>query len=426
MMLCIILYAIFSRIYSARKIDYATSNFSDFWFFTHKNRISHDKISDFIILHKDNILTLFLATITLAEKNKLLSFGNLYHDGFLMKANANISKNYTKKRLQKKEEKIKSSLNEILSKIEKGEENFIINEVAQLKGELEKIGQLKTELENRIKIYSEKDCTSEKAKREENAQINYTDKDAELMKMKDDSFANGYLKVTSIDPKADIVVSSGITGHYDEPHQLPNLIKEANANCEGKGDYKKSFADAGFITMGNAVQTEAMGIELIGPTKQHENEVRNPEKYKEKITFKYNESQNCVECSEGTVLKYYEKYYDHKRGAAVSSYINKEACTNCEKRTSCTKSKYREAKIDSRFPVQMRCLERYKSEEGKELYKKRSHCGETFQGDLKQNGKFIQLFRRGIDKVKVDSMMHDITWNLRRIFKSAGKDLVFG
>lgn len=426
MMLCVILYAIYSRIYSARKIDYATYNYSDFWFFTHKNRISHDKISKFIILHGENIANVFLATISLAEKNNLLSFENLYHDGFLMKANASKKKNYTKKRLEKKEEKIRSSLSEILSQIETDVDGVVPKEAIRLKKELKKIEELKKELNDKINIYSQKDCPSEKEKREKNTQINSTDKDAELMRQKDNSYANSYLKTTALDSKADILVSSCISGHYDEPHHLPKLIKEANKNCEGMGEYNKSFADSGFITHGNAVQTEAMGIELIGPTKQHENDVRNPEKTKGKITFNYNESKNCVSCSEGKTLHYFEKYHDPKKGTIISSYRNIEACKSCSKRKNCTKSEYREVKIDSRLPAQMRCLDRYKSEEGQELYKKRSHCAETFQGDLKQNGKFIQLFRRGNEKVQVDSIMHDIIWNLRRIFNSVEKEVVFG
>jgi transposase len=425
MMLCIIIYGIHQRIYSARKIDYATENYSDFWFFTHKNRISHDKISDFIILHNEEINSIFLETILLAEKNKLLSFESLYQDGFLLKANASRYKNYTKKRLAKKEEKIKEALNGILKNIEKDGVDFLNTEELKLRSELIKIEELKKELNERVKMRSEKDFPSIKKQREENMTINYTDKDCELNRMKDDSFANSYLKVTAIDPKADIIVASSVDGHYDEPHKLLPLILEANKNCESAGKYNKSCADSAFITMGNCIQAESHNIELIGPTKQHENTVRNPEKQKESTGFEYDEKTNCVRCSEGKTLKYCKRYYDWKRGTVISTYRNKKECKNCNKKGKCTKSEYRVVTIDSRFPAQNRALERYKSDEGAALYKKRSHVGETFQGDLKQNGKFLQLFRRGIEKVKIDSKLHDISWNLRRIFAVCGNNLIF-
>lgn len=59
MMLGLLLYAVHSRMYSAHQIEYASYNYSDFWVFTHKNRVSHDKISDFINLHGDEMLDVF-------------------------------------------------------------------------------------------------------------------------------------------------------------------------------------------------------------------------------------------------------------------------------------------------------------------------------------------------------------------------------
>jgi len=84
MMLGVILYAIYSRIYSARKMEIATYTIADFWIFTHKKRISHDTISKFIITHEKDVVAVFLETITLAESNNLLDFKALFEDGFPM------------------------------------------------------------------------------------------------------------------------------------------------------------------------------------------------------------------------------------------------------------------------------------------------------------------------------------------------------
>ena len=51
------------------------------------------------------------------------------------------------------------------------------------------------------------------------------------------------------------------------------------------------------------------------------------------------------------------------------------------------------------------------------------HVAEIFQADQKQNGKFTQVLRRGLEKVKTELMLHDITWNLRRIFQSAKAEI---
>ena len=72
MMIGLILYGMYSRIYSAHKIDYASYSYSDFWIFTHKQRISHDKVSDFLNMHGDQLISVFLETIVLSEKNDYL------------------------------------------------------------------------------------------------------------------------------------------------------------------------------------------------------------------------------------------------------------------------------------------------------------------------------------------------------------------
>jgi hypothetical protein len=112
--------------------------------------------------------------------------------------------------------------------------------------------------------------------------------------------------------------------------------------------------------------------------------------------------------------------------ADINVYSNPAACAKCERLKDCTSSKegYRTVKLDSRYPSQQRTLNRYLSEEGQAL-NKRSHSGETYQGDLKQNGRFLRFLRRGIERVKVDSRLHDIVWNLRRIINAKGSDIVW-
>ncbi|MCK4908141.1 MAG: transposase [Spirochaetes bacterium] len=429
LMLGVILYAIYSRIYSAHKIDTATYTYSDFWFFTHKKRISHDKISKFIIKHEKEIMNIFLETIVLAEKNNLLNFEALFQDGFFMKANASKEKNRTLKGLEKRKEKFHEILEELLSKL-KDEELTENQEKLNLKKmkvekEIEKIDHLKEVLNNRIKAYSQKDCPSEIEDRKKKTCVNLTDKDAELGRNKNHGFDNMYTKVTAIDSEADILVASHVSGHNDEPHIMFPLMKKANVNCSG--EYTKGVADAGFNTKGTSVQFEAHGWELIAPTKQHENETRNKDKYRNAIKFEYDELAHCVNCSEGKSLDQFEKYYDSRHGTMMYTFFNKKACAGCKRIDECTRSKkgFKKIKIDSRTSSQQRVLNQYLSESGKKIYKKRSHVAETFQGDLKKNGNFHQLLRRSIDKVRIDSQFHDIVWNLRRIFNSTKGRIVW-
>jgi len=429
LMLGVILYAMYSRIYSGHKIEFATETYSDFWLFTHGKRISHDKICDFINKHGEEINKIFVETILLAKRNELLSFDGIYQDGFHIKANGSRRKNKNKKRLNNQETKLSEALTKVLERIQESEEPLaeLKKEEKKIKSKMKRVAELRENLNKRIKNHSAQNKSQKEAEKvEEKLTINTTDEDSELMKMKDGSFDNAYLKVCATDSKADIVVASQVEGHYDEPGMLLDLFDRANENCSNDEKYSKVIADSGFVTMENSAKLEEKNAELIGPTKAYENETRNTHKQSVPIHFDYDEEKHCLKCTGGGDLQQIEKYFDKKKQATIYTFRNKEACRNCSLKVKCTTSKYgyRTVKIDSRLPAQNRTLERYKSEEGQALYKKRAHAGETYQGDLKQNGKFLRTSRRGVLKVRVESVLHDIAWNLRRIFNStSGKVL---
>ena len=422
LMLKIILYAIFSRMYSAHRIDYATEHYADFWLFTYGKRISHDKISDFINTHEEDIHAIFLETIYLAHQNNLLDFSALYQDGFFLKANASKKKNYTKKKLKAKKERLSKRLTEVLSHLkEQDTSEELQSEKKTIENKLAQIGVLHEELQVKINARTIDKDASKVAKKEENTVINSTDPDSDLMRQKDDSFAASYLKVTATDPKTDIIVASDIDGYNDESHKALPLFEQANDNCSRiEEQYSQVIADSNFTSAATCADFEGKEAFLTGPTREHENQTRHPEKYTDAITMEYNESEHCVHCSEGAVLYEEEQYYDKHKRAIIMTFSNREACSHCQRLHDCTRSKkgYRRVKVNINKPAQTRTLERYKSAEGQLLYKKRSHVAETFQGDLKKNGSFTQLLRRGVAKVNCDSIIHDIVWNLRRILSA--------
>lgn len=426
LMLGLILYAIYSRIYSSHQIDYASYNYSDFWVFTHQKRVSHDKISDFINLHGKEMMEIFLETILLADKNKLLNFEALFQDGFFVKAQASKRRNRKRRALENKKLRIAQALEDILTKFKDSEEDFETRKAKDtLEKKLVKLSELQKELNEKIEERRERQRKDKFD--EDNISINETDKDSSLMKMKDKSYANAYLKVTAVDSEADIVVGSVLEGYCDEPHSAVPLFKQANENCKGFGEYDTVCYDSGFNTMGTSTIFESMGVQAIAPTKEYEHQRRNPEKCENIITFDYDEKMHEVTCSEGKILFETAKSLDSTKGTVIYEFSNAASCRTCKRFGDCTISKtgYRRVKIDSRHPCQQRVLARYKSEEGQEIYKQRSHCAETYQGDLKQNGKFERFYRRGLPKVRVDSIIHDIIWNLRRIFNSKSEEILW-
>jgi transposase len=429
LLLKVILYAIFCRIYSARKIDYATANYADFWFFTHQERISHDKISDFLMVHAEDIHPIFLETISLASRNDLLDFSALYEDGFKIKANASLKRTYNLQSLDKKEQKLSDNLSAALEKLQQPQEDESAREQRdKAQSALAKIASLRDELQNRIQQRSIGKPPSKATVISKSARINMTDTDAEVMTQKDSSHAVSYLKETAVDPKADIVLGSVVSGHDDEIQLSLPLTQQANQNVKDVGckqSYSTVVTDSRFTSIANCAAFEQENLTLIGPTASYEHSRREPDA--KAISFQYNEADNTVKCSEGQTLHYQRTFHNTEENADKNVYNNPEACSKCPRLKDCTKSKegYRTVKLDTRYPAQQRSLQLYLSEQGQYLYKKRSHVGETYQGDLKQNGRFLRFLRRGITKVQVDSRLHDIVWNLRRIIKAKGANIAW-
>lgn len=415
-MLGVILYGLYCRKYSARKIDYATEHHADFWFFTLGGRISHDKITEFMNLHGADIHKVFLETITLAQTNGLLNFKSLYMDGFFLKANASKRKSYSLQGLSKKETKLAAALDEALAEIKSQTPDPILEaRLNTAKKDLELIDSLKKRLNNKIQTRAKDKAPYQVKEMTEKMTINATDGDSDLMKQKDDSVANAYLEVYATDSKADIIVASSIAGHNDEPHMALNVFEQAQKNCQGKGEYQNIVADSNFTTSENCQAFEAKEASMIGPTRSHEQHSAPGA-----ITFSYDETKQCILCSCGATFQEEERYYDKYKKTTIVVFSNKVACQGCKNLSQCTKSKegYRRIRMDIRRPAQQRTQERYKSEEGKALYKKRSHAAETYQGDKKLNGSFVQLLYRGLEKVKAEALWLDIVWNLRRIFNA--------
>lgn len=430
-MLGVILYGLYCRKYSARKIDYATEHHSDFWFFTNGKRISHDKITEFINLHGKDVLKVFYGTIQLAQQNGLLSFEGLYVDGFFLKASAAKRHSYNQLRLEKKAKRLAVALDEVLERM--GKEDVLEDpalDVARdkIKKDMAKIDSLRQALDRKIKQRTEGKAPYKVKEIAEKLTINTVDPDSDLMKQKDDSMANAYLEVCATDAKADIIVASAVAGHNDEPHMMLDLFEQAKKNCEGKGEYTTVLADSNFTTIENCHAFEGKNIALVGPTRADDYQGKRAAEGTKAMTFSYDAEGQCVKCSCGATFIEEERSFDKYKKTTIVAYSDRKACQKCERLGQCTGNKkgYRQIRIDIRRPALQRVQQRYESEKGKALYKKRSHVAETYQGDKRKNGSFIQLMRRGLEKARVDALWQDVVWNLRRVFNAMEGRIAWG
>lgn len=92
-------------------------------------------------------------------------------------------------------------------------------------------------------------------------------------------------------------------------------------------------------------------------------------------------------------------------------YLNKKACSGCEKSSLCTKAETRIINRDQKEEVKERMCDKFNKKKNKELYKRRAHSCEAPYGHIKHNLKFKTIMRRGIEKVKMEMALLGILHN---------------
>ena len=98
----------------------------------------------------------------------------------------------------------------------------------------------------------------------------------------------------------------------------------------------------------------------------------------------------------------------------VDRYSNTEACKGCPNKSKCTRSEFgRSIHRNENEEVLERARQR--QEENIELYKKRQQIVEHVFGTVKRALGFTHFLLRGNEKVKGESFMHFLIYNIKRV-----------
>ena len=345
--------------------------------------------------------------------------GKIYIDGTKVKGNASAKRTKDQegfeKWLKNIEEEILSLLQEAEA-IDKEEDERCKTEEAEkeLKKKLSKRKYLKAKIEEALKLMEKENIEK----------LNLTDHDANHMKAggsKD--IRPGYNCQATVTSEGVIVVAEAVSEANDRK-QLQPMIEQSEKNT-GKA-VEESTADSGYGSYSNFEYLEQKGIDGYVPDDDF-NRYKSGEYEKEKnryhySNFKYDSSKDSYICPEGKELKYWKtrikKTDSRDRNHKVYKGVE---CSNCLKRSLCTKSKVRELLIDIREPLQQKMRNKLLSEEGKAKYFRRSIQLEPIFGHLKFNLWFRTFLLRGIEKVNAEFKLMCIGWNLKKMLRMRRK-----
>jgi len=291
LMVALLLNGYASGLYSSRRIAKACVERADFMMIAALDGPDFRTISEFRKRHLEQLASLFVQVLQLAEKAGLVRLGHVALDGTKIKANASKHKAMSYERMTKRQAELQAEVDRWLAAAaaadaeddelygsKRGDE--LPDWVADKQKRIAKIAEAKAELEAEAKAAADEErcLQAEKQKQREaegrkttgkpaappsdapapKAQRNFTDPESRILKTKD-GFIQGYNAQAAVDGKAQIIVAHGLTASTSDHGQLVALVDGIEANLGSKP--QQASADSGYLSEANLASLEERGID---------------------------------------------------------------------------------------------------------------------------------------------------------------------
>lgn len=401
------LFALHNCRFSLRKMESDTELNLAYRWLTGDRKIDHSTMGKFLSAHRQAIVGLFSQTVLVCKEHGLIDFEVLAIDSIKVRANASHKQNKNKKGIEKERKKIEERLEHLFKEAGEGEESEAeISTLMNRKARLETAaGELERRIEKRMKGKGEK----QREKVEKREKINLTDPDSHTMQQRNGERNPSYSMTTTTDTKTDIITNIQVNEEDNDGAALLPAI-EGSEERSGKR-HNLVLADPAFSSIDNLEKLEREHIEALIPDRRMEAEERDElsKGAYDRSKFVYRPEEDVYVCPAGRRLERLKEAT--MNGRRYTKYANQEACAHCVQRGECTKRDARFISRDQNEKVKESMREKFKSEENKELYKRRAHSSEAPYGHIKHNLKFRQLMRRGMEKVRMEMALLGILNN---------------
>jgi len=160
---------------------------------------------------------------------------------------------------------------------------------------------------------------------------------------------------------------------------MPNLSPWQNALERNLGVLPdKGTVDAGYSSYDNLEYAEGKKLDMYVPDNLLSalDEKEEGEKRYHKSKFQYDEERDIYLCPEGKDLKQWAKR--KRKGKPLLVLYRGESCRGCSVKERCTARKARTISRDGREPLLEAMRQKLRTEERKQIYKKRGYTVESF------------------------------------------------
>ena len=389
---------------SGRKIASACESDTAFMYLSSMYKPDFRTINDFRKNNLEFIQSAFIHIVKLCKGLGMCKAGTLIIDSTKIKANASGSMSKNKEQydqwLGRIDKDIKTMLEEASQTDELEDKQYGDKRGDEIPEQLHSKQKLKEKIKEVLAQM-----------KDEKERINLTDREAKFIMNKGKIDVN-YSCQTAI--SEDGVIVSAYTSNCSSDRT--DTVKVVNSAQLNTGEnYKEVLADSGYASFDNYEELTRQNKTIYIPDQQMNTQAEKEQNPYHKNHFLYDQQKDCFICPENKELPFYTNSH-HKRTKQQSRvYICKD-CPDCEKKTLCTKGKYRQIHVEKREFIRQQIRERLNSVEGKLKYLKRMRIESIF-GNIKHNLNYIHLYLKGIKKTTAEWQLICIGHNLKKIHK---------
>lgn len=384
MMVKVWLYGYCVGIRSSRRLERALHEDVGFRMLSGNQQPDYWTLSEFRRRHLGALRGLFLQTVKLAQRAKLVKLGQVAIDGTKLKANASKHKAMSYARMEKEEKRLGEEIRRYFEEVEttdrsederygskRGDE--LPEHLKTEKKRLDVIRKAMAQLEEeaRQKAAAKQQKHQQKANKEgrsyhprndpndakplPKAQRNFTDPDSRIMKNADKAFIQGYNAQAAVDVDSQIIVAAQLSNQAADAPHLVGMVEQVE-QATGRRP-QEVLADAGYFSEDNVTTLREQGMSVLIP----------PERVRHRQW-----RERCTPPS------------PPPKDASVSEWMSY----------------------------------RLKLPENKERYRKREQSVEPVFGQIKQARGLRQFLLRGLDKVSAMWQLECAAHNILKLYRA--------
>jgi transposase len=410
MILKVIIYAYSLGIYSSRRIAQELKTDTAFMFLSGLQAPDFRTICLFRSEHATILPDLFVEVVRLCASLDMVGLGHIAFDGTKLKANAALRQSRDRDSISKEIDSIKEQVRQMIEASTRMDES---EEREHPDGDGSEMAK-----ELRIKEYRLKKLNEarEMLQMEKLKRVNITDPESRLMQDSRRAIQPSYNGQIAVDEKEQIIVAADITQETTDHHQLKRMVEVVEQNLGSLP--KEASADAGYSSYENLEYAQRKGLDTYMPDDFFaalEKRDQSEKRY-HKCNFQYDQARNVYICPEGKSLKRYQEM--QRRGKPPFVIYRGESCKGCAVKEECTTGPARRITRDGRENLVEAMREKLRSEEGREIYKKRLYTVEPVIGNMKWNRRRIMMSLRGFEKVRGEFLLMCLVHNVKKIAKA--------